>query len=350
MAHFEDLRILEGLEAVRLRPAMYLGSTDSRGLEQMLRNILGLSISQYIGGATRLSIDIEDTGWVTVEDDGPGVSIDPVPPHEQSQLELLFSRLLVGPITIEHPNSRVPVKHGPLQTTLSVVTALSHQLDIETRRDGVAYRLAFTAGSPLSSLTKVGPTTMRGTVVRYRPDEKIFDEGAGHDLEAIERRLIDVARLCSPLDVRFQGRSLQHFDGLSSWLREAAPELVKDTLLTAKGSVGDFDIEVAFAWRPRASASLVRSFVNYDETPEGGSHVRGLTVALENVIGAKRASRVKKGLAGLVGIVHVGTKWPTTQRGVPLEDKNVRDAVRDVVTRAINEAPWWWARLNTAIG
>jgi hypothetical protein len=349
-----DIQVLEGFEAVRLRPAMYIGPLDPHGLERMLSLIVDISINQHLGaGATRLTVDINDAGWVTVENDGDGLPIEPRTPHLLSVPELMFGTLLMGPPITEHPPAAGSVRHGPETAVSAIATALSSRFEVETRRDGVAYRLAYAAGFPLHPLVKVGPTPMRGTVVRYRPDDEIFEAGVRHDLGRVERRLIDVARLCPKLDVQFQGRSLRRPEGLSSWLREAAPELVTETMLTASGTVKDVGVEVAFAWRPRSSSSLIRSFVNYGETEEGGSHVRGLVSAVEQVISAKRASRKKKVLSGLVGIVHVGIRYPRMERSgmrLSLNDENARVAVRDVVTRAINEAPWWWDKLHTAIG
>jgi DNA gyrase subunit B len=341
---------LEGLQAIRARPTMYVGSTDASGLERMLSYVLTIFVNEHLADRSmRLSVDIDDAGWVTIEVDGVGVSVDFDEKYGLPRIETLFSRFLHPEVPHEPATATHAIKHGPHEYFPAVATALSSKLEVETRPGGHAWRLAYAAGSQLQKLEDGGPTTVRGTVVRYLPDESIFDAGVKHDLVTIEKRLRTLALLCPKLDVRLQRRSLASAEGIAGWLREAAPELVKDTLLTAKGTVGVFDVEVAFAWRPRASAPLIRSFVNYLETPAGGSHVRGLTVAIENVIGAKRASRTKKVVSGLVAAVHVGTEWPQMQRGA-LDDKSARDAVRDVVTRAINDAPWWWERLHAAIG
>jgi DNA gyrase subunit B len=316
----------------------------------MLSSVLVICVNEHLADkSSRLSVDINDEGWVTVDLDGEGISADHDEKYGLPRVQALFGRLLHPEVPHEPATSAHVIKHGPHELCPAVATALSSNLAVENRRHGHAWRFAYAQGVLSQQFADAGQTDMRGTVVHYRPDEKIFGAGVKHDLAAIEKRLRTLASLCPKLEVRFQGRSLACPEGISALIREAAPELVKETLLTAQGTLGDFDVEVVFAWRPRATAPLIRSFLNHVETPQGGSHVRGLTVAIENVIGAKRASRTKKVISGLVGVVHVGTRWPKTDRGV-LDDNNARNAVRDVVTRAINEAPWWWDRLHTAIG
>lgn len=343
---------LDALEPVRTRPAAYVGSTGALGLEVMMAPIVSLCVAEHLADrSSLLSVDISEQGSVTVAIDGQGFSIQHDDRFSEPRLKTLFSRFLHPDIPQEPAAPSHAVRHPSHELFPAVATALSSQLEVETRVDGRSWRLSFASGALVQGLTDTGSTSERGAVIRYQPDAEIFDADAKHDLDAIERRLRNIALLCPKLDVRLQGRSLRCPDGLVTWLREAAPEFVKETLLTAHGSVGIFDVEVAFAWRPRASAPLVGSFMNYLETPEGGSHVRGLIVAIENVIGAKRASRTKKVVGGLVAVVHVGTKYPQLQhRGRRLDDDNARNAVRDVVTRAINQAPWWWDKLHAAVG
>ena len=350
-----DITVLEGLDPVRVRPGMYVGPGPRRA-EELVSIIVNVFINGHLTGATtRVSVDINDRGWVTIEDDGRGISIDHRHPRQRPWVEVLFGGLGAGfhfprdEFPKEHVSPGHHIRHRPWFSSPAVVTALSARLELETRPDGNAYRLEFASGLLLRSVTNVGASPKRGTVVRFLADDEIYRDGVRPDLEAVERRLRDVARLCPRLHVEFQGRSLSCPKGLAAWPLEAAPELVKETLLSAHGTVSDVDVEVAFAWRPRASAPLIRSFLNFIETPDGGSHERGLISAVEQVIAAKRASRKKKVLSGLVGIVHVGAESPRLH-GLSPEDEAVRVAVRDVVTRAINEAPWWWDRLHTAIG
>lgn len=349
-----ELTVLEGLDPVRVRPGMYIGPGPRRA-EELVSIIVNVFIKGHLTGATtRVSVDINDRGWVTVEDDGRGISIDRRQPREPPWVEVLFGGLSGFHFhSDEFPKEAVSpghyIRHKPWFSSPAVVTALSARLELETRPDGNACRLEFASGHLLRSVTKVGASPKRGTVVRFLADDEIYGDGVRPALEAVERRLRDVARLCPRLHIEFQGRSLSCPEGLAAWPLEAAPELVKETLLSAHGTVREVDVEVAFAWRPRASAPLIRSFLNFAETPDGGSHERGLISAVEQVNAAKRASRKKKVLSGLVGIVHVGAESPQL-RGLSPEDEAVRVAVRDVVTRAINEAPWWWDKLHEAIG
>lgn len=340
---------MEGLEAIRLRPAMYLGSTGSDGHRAMLLEVVDNSLDEYVRGfASRIQIDVDDGGWVTIEDDGRGIPVDPTQ-QNLSALELIFTRL-------NTPGRRLD--EAPLQPHIHVrnmlsggvgiaaVNAVCARMEVVSRRSGVAYRAAFECGRVVEPLARVGETASRGTAIHYQPDELIFDTDARLDLREVERRLTEIAWLCPKLDVIFQGRSLQRPEGLPGWVRKLAPDAIAETALSAIGTLEDVDVEVAFAWSRSRTSRLLRSFVNHEETT-GGSHEVGLLAAIESAALQRRRPK-EEVLTGLVAVVHVGMKYPQLD-GRPgqrtLEEDEASRAVSEVVTRAIAAAPWWWDRL-----
>jgi DNA gyrase/topoisomerase IV subunit B len=310
--HGKGIEVLEGLEPVRRRPGMYVGDVGPVGLENMLLELVGNSLDESLArAATRIVIDVDSEGWITVEDDGRGMPV-------------------------ERPQPMLP-----------------SAIEIVSRRAGMAYRAAFERGQLVQASEQVGPTDQRGTRIRFLPDSTIFKDGVRLDLETIERRLTELAWLCPTLELTLQGRSLKQVTGIPGWIGSLAPELVKETALSAVGTVKDVTVEVALAWRPRATEPLIRSFANYVEMVEpSSSERRGLITAMERFIGSKRASRKKKVMSGLVAVVHVRMLHPRfggpTRRRLEVEEARV--AVDQVVTKMINDAPPWWEQLNRAIG
>lgn len=341
----EGIQVLEGIEPVRIRPGMYFGGTGARALTELLWEIVGNSLDEHLAGAaTRISIDIDPSGWITVEDDGRG--IDP------ELFDVVFTSLHSG-ATLDGHHPHVHLRTGLMGAGVGPSNALCASLEVETRRNGQAYLATYSCGRVVDRVTSLGPTEKRGTVLRFLPDDEIFRDGVQLDLVALEHRLDEIAWMCPKLDIRLQGRSLQHADGLRGWVRHLAPDVVKETVLSAVGTENDVEVDVVLGWRPRSSEPLIRAFANYAETNEpNSSNRKGLVLAVNEFIRTKRASREKKVMSGLVAVVHVGLLHP--RFGGPtrarLEMKEAQMAVQRVVTRAINQAPWWWDRLHTALG
>lgn len=341
-----DIEVLDGLESVRRRPGMYIGSTDGQGLAHMLFEIIGNSLDEYLAGfARRLSVDVDDRGWVSVEDDGRGIPIE-----EPSTLEAIFTQLHAG-ATLDDHHPHVHITENLRGVGLAPVNALCSRLEVESRRSGTAHRAVFAFGRIIEPVKSLGPTNARGTLIRYLPDDEIFDEGARLDFTEVEQRLLQVARLCPHLDLVLQGRSLKQPEGLPGWVRELAPDAVKETALSAIGKVNEVEVEVALAWSPSGTAPRVLSFVNYYRTTQAGSHEQGLISAVRSSVPRAKDGIKEQVLAGLVAVVHVGMLHPSF-RGptrAALQVDAARVAVHEVVTRAIKDAPWWWDRLHEVL-
>lgn len=346
-----DIEVLDGLESVRRRPGMYIGSSDGHGLAHMFFEIVANSLDEYLAGfARQLRVQFDDRGWVSVEDDGRGIPIEQGGMDGTSALEAIFTQLHYG-ATLDGHHPHVHIRQGLKGVGIAAVNALCSRLEVESRRSGVAYRAAFACGRVVEPLRSAGPTTARGTLIRYLADDEIFEGDARLDAKEVELRLRELARLCPQLELFLQAQSLKSPAGLPGWVLELAPDVVKETALSAVGRVDDVDVEVALAWSPSGAAPQVRSYVNYYRTQQAGSHEQGLISAVRHAVPRASQGIQDKVLAGLVAVVHVGLldprfKGPTR---AALEVDAARVAVHDIVSRAISNAPWWWDRLHETL-
>jgi hypothetical protein len=348
---YSDITVLEGLEPVRVRPAMYIGSTGAAGLTHLLFEVVSNSFDEYLRGfASKLRVEVDQRGWVIVEDDGRGIPVDERPGAGITALEAIFTRLHSGS-TLDGHRPHVHIQPGPYGVGIAPVNALCARLEVESRRSGSAYRAAFEAGVLVEPLRCVGDTPKRGTLIRFLPDDEIFDEGAAIDLRKVEDRLHQLSWLASGLEVSFQQKLIPHAGGLPGWVKRLAPDVITETLLEVRDTSRRVDVVLTLGWSPNSTGTRVVSFVNYQPTIDGGSHAEGVVAAVAAAASARNTPREKL-LEGLVAVVHIGLLdaafgGPTTTL---LHMDEARQAVEEVVTRAINEAPWWWDRLHEAIG
>jgi hypothetical protein len=346
-----DIRVLEGLEPVRVRPGMYIGRTNGDGLAHLLFEVVSNGFDEYLRGfANELSVQVDQRGWVTVEDNGRGIPVEIHGMTGRSALEVVLTALHSG-ATFDGHHPHVHLQSSLQGVGLAVVNALSARFEVESRRSGVAYRAAFEAGRLIEPLTRVGETSMKGTRIRFLRDDEIFDEGSTLDLTKVEARLTELSWLSGALNVRFQDKHLPHAGGLAGWVRRLAPDVITETLLEIADSARRVDVALTLAWSPSGNGPRVMSFVNYHPTIDGGSHAEGVLSAVTAAASARSPSSDRL-LAGLVAIVHVGLLDPDFggPNTTSLHVEDVRLAVHEVVTRAINNAPWWWDKLHEVIG
>jgi DNA gyrase subunit B len=321
-----DLVVLEGIEPVRKRPAMYVGSTDARALEHALFELIANAFDEHLAGrATRIQVELHEPAWAIVEDDGGGLSPSAV------VFERIFEKLHVG-ATLDGHSPHVHVAPRLVGVGASVINALSARFEVETRRDGRAYRAAWEQGRLVEPLRDVGATSLRGTRVRFLPDPIIFGDHR-FPTEQLTARLEELAWLAPKLELEFQGRALGQPSGIGGWVTQLAGEaLVPESLVVARGELDDVSVECAFAQRRGLTESSLVSFVNYWKC-EGGSHADGLRAALGQV-------------PGLIAVVHVGMQHPRFQGPVQavLEVEAAHRAVEHVVRTAVASQPWWSTR------
>lgn len=305
-----QIQVLEGLEAVRKRPGMYIGSTTSRGLHHLVWEIVDNSIDEAMGGyCDQIYITIEEDNSITVEDNGRGV---PVGMHEKMgrpAVEVIMTVLHAGG---KFGGGGYKVSGGLHGVGASVVNALSETLDIEVHREGEIYQQAYRRGIPQHDLEKVGKTDKRGTKIRFKPDSDIFEETTEFEFETLTTRVRELAFLNRGLyitctDKRPEEDQVQtyHYEGgIASFVEYLNRQ--KDTLhkepIFLEANRNDIQVEVAMQYN-NGYTSNVYSFANNINTHEGGTHESGFRTALTRVINdyARKNSLFKENDPNLIG-------------------------------------------------
>ncbi len=303
----KDIEVLEGLEPVRKRPAMYIGGTGSDGYHHLLWEIVDNSIDEAINGhAKNIEVVLDADGkGVTETDDGRGIPVDIHPKFKKPALEIILGTLHAGG---KFGGGNYKVSGGLHGVGSSVVNALSETLDVTVWRDGVEYKQSFSRGVRKTALKKGGKVRKRGTEIHFRPDPQIFGEKLRFDSETIRERLETKAYLHGGLTVRYVNEGTKeehtffHPQGIADYLpilvnrrgkavSHAMPFFVSRELQTEKGEA-PLRLELALQWT-ESPDEHVRSYVNGIPTANGGTHVSGL---LSSVVKAVRAFVEAKGI------------------------------------------------------
>jgi DNA gyrase subunit B len=319
----KDIEVLEGLEPVRKRPAMYIGGTDSHGYHHLLWEIVDNSIDEAINGYAK-NVDVvlaADGRTVSVSDDGRGFPVDIHPKYKKPALEIILSTLHAGG---KFSSGNYKVSGGLHGVGSSVVNALSDRLDVTVWRDGIEYTQSFSRGKKITSLKKGPKVRKRGTLVVFHPDPEIFGEKASFDSETIRERLEAKAYLHGGLTVRYTDEKTKeehtffHPNGIADYLPilvQRRGKAVSNTQVffvsrevAESSKEPPFRLELALQWT-EAADEYVRSYVNGIPTGNGGTHVSGLGTA---VVRAVRNFIETKGL---------------TARGVTLTAEDIREGM-----------------------
>ena len=297
----KDIQVLEGLEPVRLRPGMYIGGTDDRALHHLFAEVIDNSMDEAVAGhATRISIELDAQGFLSVSDNGRGIPVDSHPKYpEKSALEVIFTELHSGGKFKEGAYETSGGLHG---VGISVVNALSDHLEVEVAKDKKLYKMDFKRGKPTGGLVNLGViNNRRGTKVRFHPDPDIFGVKAKFKATRIFRMARAKAYLQPGVEIRWKcdptiiqevdtipAEAVFHFPaGLSDFLLEI---LGKKSTITSEifsgrsnQSVGHGRVEWAISWSPEGfdeADSFVRSYCNTVPTAGGGTHEAGLRAAI----------------------------------------------------------------------
>lgn len=353
----EDIRVIDGLWCVRKRPGMYIGDVhDGSALQHILFEVVGNSIDQHLSGRARhLRVDV-DGDWVIIEDDGPGIPVDVHPRWNRPTIEVIFTMLHTG-ATFDGHHPHVHVTHDLHGVGVAALNAVSARLEVESRRDGKLWRIAFEQGVVVDPLASHGGASRSGTRIRYRPDPEIFPSGTTTSAEGVELRLRELAYLNPLLKIEWRGEELPGRGGPAAWVRSLAGEVGGSAIVAAHRTIDEAVVDLAFAWRaggsdaplikqewPR-SEPLIHSFVSQGRTRDGGTHERGLWSGLVDALsplvdGASRGSVRELFGAGLVAVVNVGLDAP--QFGAPTRDRLnspvAATATRRVVADALGAA------------
>lgn len=305
----EQIVVLEGLEPVRKRPAMYIGTTGLAGVHHCLNEIIDNAIDEALAGyAKNTWVTIHKDNSVTVKDDGRGIPVDKVPKYNVSALELVMTKLHAGG---KFEGKAYKVSGGLHGVGASVVNALSSFTRVDVHRDGKAYAQEYKRGKPLGPVKLSGKSTATGTIVTFLPDTEIFKEGIALNFDIVKKQVRDRAYLIAGLafhlvDERDNLEAHYYFEGgISSLVKAMNRDKVKlhDPIVIGKISDdGAMDMEVAIQYNDGFSES-VESYVNVIHTVEGGSHLTGFRMALTRSINdyAKKIGATKNGTDSMTG-------------------------------------------------
>ena len=286
----QDITVLEGLEAVRKRPGMYIGSTGVRGLHHLVYEVVDNSVDEALAGhCSEVDVTIHPDNSVTVADNGRGIPVAIMEKEGRPAVEVVLTVLHAGGKFGDGGGYKV--SGGLHGVGVSVVNALSEQLDIEVRRDGHVWSQTYQRGAPQASLQKGEPTTQTGTTIVFRPDAEIF-EATDLDFATLEQRLRETAFLTRGLrivitDERGEGASaeFQYEGGIEDFVRylNANKDSIGRKVVYFEGSSAEGAVEVAMQWNTTYQESVF-SFANNINTHEGGTHMSGFRSALTTAI------------------------------------------------------------------
>jgi len=300
MADFEEkilndydasqIQVLEGLEAVRKRPGMYIGSTSESGLHHLVYEIVDNSIDEALAGfCDRISVFVDEGGVITVEDNGRGVPVDIQEQTGKPALEVVYTVLHAGG---KFGGGGYKVSGGLHGVGASVVNALSEWLEVEVRRNGKIYQMKFARGDITQPITVIGESDANGTTVRFKPDTGIFDT-VNFNYETIRTRMREQAFLNAGLRIstadRRAGQEKSHDMHYEGGIKEfvtyinRAKTALHDEVIYMSGERQDSKAEIALQYND-SYTELILSFANNINTAEGGMHETGFKTALTRAI------------------------------------------------------------------
>ena len=352
----EQIEVLEGLEPVRVRPGMYIGTTDSAGLHHLVNEIVDNSIDEALAGyGKKIEVTIEADNSITVRDEGRGIPVDLHPKMKKPTLEVVMTVLHAGG---KFGGGGYKVSGGLHGVGMSVVNALSKEMSAEVRRGGKVYRQTYAYGKITSDVTVVDtcPDNETGTIIHFLPDETIFKEGTVYDFNVIAKRLSELSFLNRGIDLTLidkregQEKTEQflHSNGISEfvpYLNRNKKPLHKDVIIFEKEK-DDVIVDVAMQFTDAYSENLY-SYTNNIHTHEGGTHEFGFKTALTRSINeyARRMKLLKEKEDNLQGedireglTAVISVKVPNPQFEGQTKTKLGNSEVRGIVDVITGEA------------
>lgn len=321
----DQIQVLEGLEAVRKRPGMYIGSTSSRGLHHLVWEIVDNSIDEALAGhCDTITVTVEPGNSIVVEDNGRGIPVDVQKKTGRPAVEVIFTVLHAGG---KFGGGGYKVSGGLHGVGASVVNALSTKLEVFVRRNGNVYYQSFKRGVPQGELEIVGTTDTTGTTVRFFPDGDIFEETLEYDFDLLATRLRELAFLNKGLRIVAKDersdetieRNYHYEGGIKSYVEHLnrSKASIHDEPVYVHGTKDGIEVEIALQYN-EGFASNIYSFTNNIPTHEGGTHETGFKTALTRSIndyakrfglmkeadGSLSGDDVREGLTAIVSVKH----------------------------------------------
>lgn len=358
-----QIQVLEGLEPVRKRPGMYIGSTGYEGVHHLIKEIADNSVDEAIAGfASRITVTLLKDGGARVDDDGRGIPVDKIAKTGKSALETVLTVLHAGG---KFGGGGYKVSSGLHGVGSSVVNALSTKLVAEVRKDGKLYRQEYAIGVPQAEVAVVGKSTDTGTSITFYPDETIFKEGIEFDYKWVVNYLRHQAYLTKGVyvavrDERTKERAAFYFEGgIQSYVKHLniGKDVVADSIFYVERQIQDSIVEVAVQYND-TFVETVKPFANNVLTPDGGTHLVGFRSALTRVINdyARKSGLLKEKednltgddiREGLTAIILV--KLPDPQFEGQTKNKLGNPEVRRYVEQVMNEYFSYYLEENPAV-
>ena len=296
-SHYDegDIRVLEGLEAVRLRPGMYIGSTGPRGLHHLVYEVVDNSVDEALAGyCDKIFVYIHEDNSITVIDNGRGIPVGKHPKEKIPTVEVVLTVLHAGG---KFDGEGYKVSGGLHGVGVSCVNALSSRLEVQVKRDGGIFEMAFERGKTVEKLHRVGETNETGTMITFWPDPEIFTDTTVYDYNTLASRFREMAFLNKGLFIEMYDERKLDDDGkpftetfqysggivdFVKFLNDGKETLNKPIYFEAENPDGE--VEIAMQWTSSFSTNSVLSFANNINTHEGGTHLEGFKHALTKTI------------------------------------------------------------------
>src|SRR5438552_9813038 len=350
-----DIKVLEGLEAVRKRPAMYIGDTSAYGLHQLVYEAVDNSVDEALAGSCDyIKVILHSDGSCSVGDNGRGIPVDIHKESGRPAAEVVLTVLHAGG-KFEH--SAYKVSGGLHGVGISVVNALSESLDIEIRRGGHVWTQHYEYGVPQGELTAGEKTTKHGTIVKFKPDAKIFEETA-FSFDTLSNRLRELAFLNKGLKIVIEderderSHTFLYKGGIIEFVKHLNQNKtpIHPKVLYFEGKKGDIEVEVALQYNDGYQENVF-SFANNINTREGGTHLTGFRAALTSTIssyaqnnnflknfkGSITGDDVREGLTAVVS-VRLPEPQFEGQTKAKLGNSDIKGLVQQVVNDKLAEA------------
>ena len=352
----QSIQVLEGLEAVRKRPGMYLGDPhDGSALHHCIWEVVDNSVDEHLAGHTDLiEVELNPDGSLCVRDYGRGI---PVGKHEEfgiSAAEVIMTKLHAGG---KFDNSSYKVSGGLHGVGVSAVNAVSEWMEVTIHRDGVVYNQRYEAGVPVKPLGEIGDCTDTGTLIVFKPDLNIFTNITEFDFDQIDTRLKETSFLNAGLKIQIsdnrsddQHVSVHHYEGgLSEYVSQinSGREILHNEVIQITGhkeiEKGPVSVDLALQWSNAFSESI-RCYTNIIRNKDGGTHLSGLRTALTSCLNSYAKKRnmlkgealsgddVREGLAAIVSVKH-----PDPSFSSQTKDKLVSSEVTGIVQTVVYE-------------
>ncbi len=348
-----NIDVLEGLEAVRKRPGMYIGSTSEKGLHHLVWEIVDNSIDEALAGhASTISVFINEDNSITVEDDGRGIPTDIHPKTQVSALETIMTVLHAGG---KFGGGGYKVSGGLHGVGASVVNALSIWTRVHVNRDGQVYFQEYSQGKTLDQVQVVGTTDQpNGTIVSFKPDPEIFTETTVFKYEILMNRLKELAYLNKGIKIIVEDKRVDDVrdefffeGGISEYIADLneGKQVINETIFDCEDEENDIIVDIAFQYNDSYSTNIL-SYVNNIKTHEGGTHEEGFKTTLTRLLNsyAKKnnllknesllGEDVREGITAIVSIKHPNPQFEG-QTKTKLGNSDARVAVANVFSSEI---------------